>query len=1345
MKKRRSEKNKSPRRAPISAPSTSRELVGDPRRQAVASIQGTVYQAWASIEEWLRLGDADEVIYLEGAEDFDVIRGGNSVAVQVKKRASSISLGNRAAHDALENFWKLVTSNPGRSVDCHYLTTSPVAVEEDADFGDIPGIRAWNVARTDDGYAQRIADYLANRLPSQSALAAFLRTASPQEARRTLFDRFHWLVEQPSLEAVKRSVLERIVVRLQESGRPASLAQKVCLHLESRFWEIIVLPDAAARRLTLGDLLTQIESALTTYLPIPIHRVPDLLGGQTFGPGLLELLLDRTSAPPEPLLRRPKLVRTVRALVETRRAVLLTGSVYKGKTTIAQLLAAEFCPTAWWLKFTGRRADQVDTLLLALANRTEGMDCPALIILDDLDTTLSALNVFGTALQLLLHRADLGGRAVLITAQGRLDASFTPNMAGVVTMVIPELDETDISNLCVEFGCPLDLSLPWAKLISMWTQGHPKLVQVRIAELSHKGWPKLGIDDVLQASPAVTNARQLSRRLLSETQSEAVATFLYSAAELTVPMDRSLALLLASALPGIPNPGDVIDSLTGQWLERIGERLLRPTPLLKGAAADVWPKQRVQQMHATLHDVLVCKGTLDQLEAAAMFFHALMAGEQTRLGLAAARLQIAGTDEVQRAVFQQLVWLPGVYVGPGETFTNDPFLDATIRSLQFRVATLVDDEQLTKIAERWRESVLAIDREQPRLASAMMLWTAIGMCESPKLRLELRLQAAQGALELQDAPFEEVQILRNVSLGVPGVPENSRPAQLMFLMASRNIRGLDALITLVNWLEAATPALRAEFDTTLGWPLMQTMGAAVQTAWSAYHGDITDWGPWLAIFERIGRYAEDFDSPNFGREAAKAKAIILTEYLNRSDDALEALSVAEATFGQSVVLTEQKANVLFQSADDEGVLAICRRFKAGELSATLLDPFAYRRMGMSATRLGQFADAVEIFQEAIDRVPPGEYVQTRFGLQVDTALSTSLDGRHSQASRMLLHAVHGLPVDARQNADTRWEALQRTGSEYCRQIEGGWKKKPPSRKLLEPGYASSPNLRVDEAQPDQSTRSDLLFIDAVQLAASLGNPTDAAVGTRIRDLMNSTVPFVRIQASQANLAVAMTRGPAGFISALTHFDRSVHEMGNLKRESLLQPDSKVGDRSSGAPQRWLGLLVGSLICSDRPAVQSLAVWQEECAAGGSEMGEIAGVINQALVQLKNPNYDPRDIVFAAAMPIVPRSVAALALLASKQPAKRVAELECLLASALVSDGSYIFLSLLNRHIATRFATIWRQQVEDGFGLVRPRVHGPLLEKVADRLPEGTATLLDWLGASCDAVGLTRGEFFTRVW
>ena len=82
----------------LRAASSLSELAGDAKRQATPSIRGTVYQALCSIDAWLRLCDANEVIYLEGAEDFDIIRGdGSALTIQVRATRRSISLGDTKA------------------------------------------------------------------------------------------------------------------------------------------------------------------------------------------------------------------------------------------------------------------------------------------------------------------------------------------------------------------------------------------------------------------------------------------------------------------------------------------------------------------------------------------------------------------------------------------------------------------------------------------------------------------------------------------------------------------------------------------------------------------------------------------------------------------------------------------------------------------------------------------------------------------------------------------------------------------------------------------------------------------------------------------------------------------------------------------------------------------------------------------------------------------------------------------------------------------------------------------------------------------------------------------------
>lgn len=241
------------------------QLPGDPRRQAVSSIHGTVYQALWSIDAWLRLASADEVIYLEGAEDFDVVRADDAITVQVKQHTGSISLGNAKAHEALENFWALSSKEPTRHVDLHYLTTSSVAMEQDASFGGLNGIEAWRAAQTNLEMATSVARYLELKFDAKRSLRAFLATAAPEVIQQRLIRRLHWLTNQPDLEAVKRSIDDRIAVLLDSQRRSVSLSSNVRKYLESRFWEVILEPSSARRCLTRGELLRQAEAATITY------------------------------------------------------------------------------------------------------------------------------------------------------------------------------------------------------------------------------------------------------------------------------------------------------------------------------------------------------------------------------------------------------------------------------------------------------------------------------------------------------------------------------------------------------------------------------------------------------------------------------------------------------------------------------------------------------------------------------------------------------------------------------------------------------------------------------------------------------------------------------------------------------------------------------------------------------------------------------------------------------------------------------------------------------------------------------------------------------------------------
>src|SRR5215217_5426179 len=99
--------------------------VTNQKRQALPPLRGYDYQIWQSLNRWLSLG-ASEVLFLEVAEDLDVLRAGEAETVQVKetRRSGTVTLNSRDIIEAIAHFWEHQKNNPGYTIRFRFLTTS---------------------------------------------------------------------------------------------------------------------------------------------------------------------------------------------------------------------------------------------------------------------------------------------------------------------------------------------------------------------------------------------------------------------------------------------------------------------------------------------------------------------------------------------------------------------------------------------------------------------------------------------------------------------------------------------------------------------------------------------------------------------------------------------------------------------------------------------------------------------------------------------------------------------------------------------------------------------------------------------------------------------------------------------------------------------------------------------------------------------------------------------------------------------------------------------------------------------------------------------------------------------
>lgn len=1318
-------------------------LTADTSRQAVPSIRGTVYQAWQSIDAWLRLADDNTAIYLEGAEDFDVIREGGAVTVQVRNTTQSLSLNTQKALKTLEAFWKVCSSEPHRRVELHYLTTSSIAREVDADFDGLSGIEAWRIAQTDTEMVRRIAIYLAGKLDGGSPLRSFLNESTPETVQERIVRRLHWFMSQPDLESVKRSVDDRIVVLLATQKRPLNLVTPIRRALESHFWEVIVRLREVDRCLTRADLLRQVSESTHTYLPIPLEQLPALLSVVYPGLGLLQLLLQKVPPPPSPLLDRPALTERLQDAIRQRKAVLITGTVNKGKTTLAQVAAASLCRDAWWLNVTGRQLNELDNLLLALAQRMEEGAAPTLVILDDLDISDRAYRTYRSSLALVLHRARISGRGLLLTAQGGTqETGVVRELEGVEILEVHALDEQELNNQCIAFGCPPDLTNVWTTFVLASTGGHPKLVQVRLQELRGQGWKVRHTEDLLGPSRAVLSERQIARKLLSQTVDPPVAELVYIISESWVPLHRSVAIRITESLPDLRNAGDVLDGLAGKWLERVEPNELRATALLRGVVSEIWSIEKQRQVHALLHDALRSKTPVTPSEAAATLFHAYMAQEPRRISLSALGLQLIDEAEAVNQVNRDLQWLSWLALDSGQRITDDPRAAATLRSMQFRVGTTLESDSLTRICERWAEEIERIEEDDFKLVSRAMRWLSIGISTQP-IPLRLRLEAVLGA---SDFPPE---LRRNTRLpeDIAGpLAHEVTVVQAMFSCAVRSVREYAALDELVAWLDqSANDTIRSEFEAVLEWPVIQSMGAFVHSAWTAQHEEITDWGPWLALFHRVEAYARQHDSPRFGREAAKARAIVLTEYLDRVPEALSVLDRATESFGDSPILREQLANTLFHVKDDAAVLKVWHGLLENDKRTVALSAFAYRRAAISAARLERWSEAEQLFTAGSNAASPFSAEPTRFGLRADAALMRASSGDLAGAARMLVDALNILPEKSAEEGELRWEAELRVTSEICRFIQSRALGGAGEKGKTEPGWASSPDLKVAQAQSGQPARALLIQAEIRKLAACIciSGPDSSA---QLSDLVTRPYLGVRWVAAEGQLALAYDSGAGpDFIKALLTFERFVINDGiaRIRDVGILERDPVSDVPPPAQPERLSSLLIAGVVCSGPHLVERLVSWEEASSRILGSTAPLSGLIRSLLDGARQPDdrleatvrNHPDDYV---------RIGAAARLLTDPPSAQFALQLQLLLISGISNEAGIQFQEIWNIHVANRFARTWRELVENAFQFIAPRSSIPHLLNAIDALENATGSLGRLMAAAQAGLRGQAPSFLTRI-
>lgn len=1005
-------------------------LVGNARRQAVHSIEGYDYQIWRAAEAWLGLR-SDEALFIEGAEDYDVVGPGGATANQVKNSPEDISLGSADVIETIANYWRMRQDNsPHARLNLRYLARGSVRSEKGSVFGARKGLDVWrSAAGGDDDDALLVLRQLRRRVADPS-LSSFLALVEERQdfgaLREQLIARIEWLVDQPDLDMIRRVVKQLVVQHGQTQDISADRCEAAIPSLLEHCREVSVLPKPEHRRLTQADFHGQFTSAIS--ISVPVTNSTERLLAQVLFAGSAEPPLrfnasrkfDRPPPIPADPIERECLAASIAAALAGQGAALVAGTAGRGKSAAVALAAIAGGGRPMWIELEDldgqSAASALESVLAELRVGREG----GVVAIDGLPDVAALPRALWLRFRDLLGECRRLGRPLLASAQGVNSAQIDPLFLeeGVAVIMIPDIGSDEIERYFLGLGCPPGMAKPWALLAAAHSGGHPKLLHARGRELKRLGWPPPSADASGAPGPSIEAARSSARAIVARSFPDGDRELLYGLSLAMLNFDRAVAMGVAASLGLDGSPGDSFDRLVGSWIDERGSDAYRASALLTGQSSLAWPQDKVERVHGAICEAFMLKKSLRVDQSLPILRHALESKDPRLL-----------SGFVGGVIRSDAMLVPGLaeYLAPFARIADEPgqILFPTCRAtslaarvFQFKLALANPGFRAAAIAQAWRWEIDHAEVGEFDPASAAMWGVCVASSGAEDIPIEMALLAIAEVDRGKPifAALAEEQGKSPVAALRAG--KDDITASLMSF-ANRKARSAELLGRLLDALTSTDADIRRAM---LGAFDIGYMRDSHQFLTSAYLGECNapepDWGRFMAECARADALAMQWSCPKMSISSLRVRAAALSEKLGDDGAAIALLEEGLSRHPGSNDLLCQIAEVHFNAGRHRQALAIYelsldKRLDRPEANTY---PYAMRHAALSCHALGDFAGAAQWFESgagAARRVGGLELAELSAGLDLDAAHCWVLacSWRSAIIALARAHAVVAAPVD----------------------------------------------------------------------------------------------------------------------------------------------------------------------------------------------------------------------------------------------------------------------------------------------------------------------------------------------
>ncbi len=982
-------------------------LTGDPKRQATAIISGYAYQIWQSVHAWLDLQDED-FLFLEGAEDFEVIEPEKATAIQVKKRTGTISLGTKPVIEAINHYWKLRTANKGRNVSYRYLTTSSICVEKGNPFGkQEAGLTLWEKCQKGREGVKPLKEFLLEQENLSSELRIFLSQANENSILEQLVQPMTWETESEDASYVIESIKRKLIVIGENYG---IISFEVTRVAERLFSEALTTACSRDKRLLDRALLLQIFGDEAT-MRVPKNKVFELIsalqGGNLFS-AVFPSEATSISFRPAPLFQkgippiprnadnRDKLVAELGAILKESNILVLVGLAGMGKTTLAKLVANKEGGNWYWVNLSIQETALTTVILRQLVSIIEQKRESCNIVLDDLDLTPAPARQYEDCLGGLLYTLKERNNQVIITSQKSPPDRLLKLLSLEATSLqqVPQFGEDEIVQFALNLGCPREnLAQNWAKVISLQTYGHPQLVHARLIKLQNDRWPICRLEELLETPPEIARVRTEAREVLIRQVPENHRELIYRLSIVAGYVRRDQAIAIGEFPPAVSYPGDVFDWLVGPWIESIGGDYFRLSPLLKDAAKQVWPGEKIKLLNGIVAKAILRTGRLTTYEAFSIFIHAF-AGRSSEALVPVIYGILNAPKEVWKSISKDLSWLIHVCIEPpSPIFPESALTNFILRMFQFRIAVEIEPQTASRIAEVWDQETSLREPRKAFLMKRFMLASHVITYYQAEIAPRKLLAYLLEMTNIQEEMAEINELLKHLEKNGRTLSkgENIEFLPFFFVFILPRCNGIAFLDELMEGLKDTPPTFRERVVATF--KTMETQAIfLINRVWmrevdSKEH----NWAGCISVFQNTMELAIQWGVPALASAAARGSAIIYDEYLQNPSQALAVLEMATEQIGPHVYLEDERAIIMSRQKRHKEALTIWEnilsKWHPSPEKAETLPIFSCRNAGIAAANTGDWRRAANLFLEGHRRAKEVNYQALATGLLGDAGFA----------------------------------------------------------------------------------------------------------------------------------------------------------------------------------------------------------------------------------------------------------------------------------------------------------------------------------------------------------------------